>query len=40
MMRRLALILLLLGLAACSAPTERDGGIGGTGAPAVEAPAV
>lgn len=40
MMRRVILILLLLGLVACSGPIERDGGIGGTGAPATEAPAV
>ena len=33
MMRRVILIALLLGLVACAAPTDRDGGIGGTGAP-------
>ena len=35
MMRRLMIIALLLGLAACSTPAmDKDGGIGGTGAPA------
>lgn len=33
MIRRLILLALILGLAACvAAPPERDGGIGGTGA--------
>ncbi len=40
MMRRVVLIVLLLGLAACAAPTEQDGGIGGTGAPAAREMAV
>ncbi len=40
MMRRVILVVLLLGLAACAAPMEQDGGIGGTGAPVVQEPAV
>ncbi len=40
MMRRVVLIVLLLGLAACAAPTEQDGGIGGTGAPVMQEMAV
>ena len=41
MMRRIILIALLMGLAACATvPMDRDGGIGGTGAPAVAQPFV
>ncbi len=41
MTRRFLIIMLLLALAACSvAPPEQDGGIGGTGAPAVQEPAI
>lgn len=38
MMRRVILVLLLLAVAACNAPTETDGGMGGTGAPVMQAP--
>ena len=40
MIRKVILTLCLLGLVACSAPTETDGGMGGTGAPVKEGPAV
>lgn len=39
MIRKIILIIALLGLTACAAPqiaSEQDGGIGGTGAPMIE----